>query len=1777
MKDQIADAYLSSFRKNDQDGINSALARGATLHKLFENSPDDPFLKKSHLNLFSVYKNEDIWGAKPRQVGKDPHEDSLYIMPLPEEKRRKKGELSICKGGIEAFKRNWNLFTEGSLYGLDWNNIIVSGGSILACLLPLPAKDQKNLYKIRKHYTEVFASSDIDIHFYGIDEETAKKKMQHIYETVCRNVPFKVICVRGKYCVNIVSKYPYRHIQIVLKIYKTPAELFANVDIASTCVAYDGKDVWVNPRGHQALITQCNLIEIELSSHSYETRLAKYAERGFEIKFPDLKRDRLNPYSFQRPYHRLKGLARLIVLEKLPTPDERIRYIENRGIQSVRPNLPSSYQSRQYERTINLKISKFENNDYEIVSLPYGPSYDADDIRDLIYKKDMKLNSTKNLQPEHPYLHRHPCFVGNMYQIFRDCCGSCPKAQTPDEIKLQEENSRYYSSGELKFIDRHFDPMSPNIHKDLDEWVADAYMTESRENLCIAAAKGDALWIQKIIQENEKELDLDARDHFGRTPLQLAVIGGHLAAVQELIKSGAKITIKMIDGLGPIHLSAKSGNLDILEELLKKNAQNEKLKEQDMINKESLVGTNVETESNNSDESLDIINVDELDDAIQNDDKEIQDEEEETNYDIIDINAESWNHSFSSLEYAILFGHIEVVKCLIEAGANVNRRIIVKTPDMENLYSNFKDLKIYYPLGLCLLTRDTQIGLEIASILIKNGAHSSQFDYDYNTILHLAVQIGKLEFVKLLLDIDPKANRILNFLNTQRQSPLTIAVKNGNQKILELLLKSGAHASITLEDFKENVKYLRSTYGRMAPNEYDKINQPITLSLENGLWRLLIDAGVQINSLCDQSKTLLDQVIELINNNVNDLPDFMISDAIERQFNVVHIKSIISSEIKKNPIDSYVGFLLLRVDESQLNNTIFKLTDLDPINLNIDKKKLENQKLVEQLQKLDKSFTDLYVSGAQLKFEFEEDQHTILRKLEELKIKEGLLAKKQKHLELINTHELQNTKENDIQMIKNILESQIEILKQIIEHQNQFFTRIPSCQQIFNILKKTKDTTKDIRKPTSDDIYNNIISFRYLSGSSVPESLYEQYTTLFQAVWDNNTKLVERMSSELIIAVEDSNNMTPFILACYKGYENMAVQILKIAERQYRPKDSSDQETNIKQSFVSNYDLEETCSTCGSEDESEPELPTDIVIDETQDAKVSVHTITTAFELLQHAGYELSEKYELIPKNWKKQDSLGGFNGLALAVFMNHVKVIKEVLTWAESYQKVKDDKEDMTDIVMRLIRNTTKTYAPLFKNNKNNLMKCAIFIDNVDVVDLLIEYGAGGNSFGMFNIDRDDEIEDIIKNLMPTTYIGLDINGRKKKSWISRHDPYIFDQAVDPSFLHMAAYYGAIKSIEYFLSTRPIDALHKFSLLHCKNSNIRNLFFKDEEVLKIGRVLFWFYLPKADTPFHWAIKENKPESIKKLADTYKKVRKDNDETLEKILNQTSFNGAVTPFLLAVCEDNIECLEALLEVGADPSIADEYEWTALHHAAYQGNLKMLRFLFDKLDHNITQKMLDTQSIIYKHTPISIAILEGRKDTFHFLLERTANTSIVDFAYNNYLHLSVKESSLEITKTLLTLEDLKEKVETNKKKSGVLNNICRENSSGHTPVDIATNQFLKEIHDNDIFSNENYMKPKEQRFVLSRLDTYLNKNESRQSISCCSKQEEVEQFQPFEVFDLLQKTNRGINSQRDLIPFKDAKDMIYECISLLSDPGSYLIDKDIYAIPQIDIDIYKFSD
>jgi hypothetical protein len=38
------------------------------------------------------------------------------------------------------------------------------------------------------------------------------------------NCPFDVLCFRSSHAVTMVSQYPYRHVQVVLRLYSSPSE-----------------------------------------------------------------------------------------------------------------------------------------------------------------------------------------------------------------------------------------------------------------------------------------------------------------------------------------------------------------------------------------------------------------------------------------------------------------------------------------------------------------------------------------------------------------------------------------------------------------------------------------------------------------------------------------------------------------------------------------------------------------------------------------------------------------------------------------------------------------------------------------------------------------------------------------------------------------------------------------------------------------------------------------------------------------------------------------------------------------------------------------------------------------------------------------------------------------------------------------------------------------------------------------------------------------------------------------------------------------------------------------------------------------------------------------------------------------------------------------------------------------------------------------------------------------------------------------------------------------
>ncbi|CAG8756245.1 9544_t:CDS:2, partial [Ambispora leptoticha] len=195
-------------------------------------------------------------------------------------------------------------------------------------------------------------------------------------------------------------------------------------------------------------------------------------------------------------------------------------------------------------------------------------------------------------------------------------------------------------------------------------------------------------------------------------------------------------------------------------------------------------------------------------------------------------------------------------------------------------------------------------------------------DYDLNTILHLAVKAGKIEYVRLFLEIDPSASRAINKINNSRESPLCIAVQNSNLHITELLLKNGAHVQITLEDCEN---YLKATSYPIYPsnpvNVLERVEQPIKRGLNNGLYRILVEAGADVNTYYDNTntRTIRDHMQSKIKASVEELQKF--NPAVSKT-KVIDLDELLDNERMKHSTNSYVGHLLSLATGSDLNTFI---------------------------------------------------------------------------------------------------------------------------------------------------------------------------------------------------------------------------------------------------------------------------------------------------------------------------------------------------------------------------------------------------------------------------------------------------------------------------------------------------------------------------------------------------------------------------------------------------------------------------------------------------------------------------------------------------------------------------------------------------------------------------------------------------------------------------------------------------------------------------------------
>lgn len=258
-----------------------------------------------------------------------------------------------------------------------------------------------------------------------------------------------------------------------------------------------------------------------------------------------------------------------------------------------------------------------------------------------------------------------------------DCCGFCPKPETEEEKEVFENESKIYVSGKVSFIKD--DPGRQEIGSfhplTNDDWTEMAYVGNTAR-LCQDIIDGELEHVQDWL--TQEAADSNTRDYTGRTPLHLAVMSSTPEIVKALVDHGARLVARLADGRTALHLAAERGDVEIVKILMEKSRENE-AEEEEKKSKEQIVNTSasgqVEEDDASADSDIELLDyVDPDEDSksttagsffeVKKDDTEP--EEDVDDPDFYDVNVIAWDTPCSALHFAIISGHDEVVKLLVQ-------------------------------------------------------------------------------------------------------------------------------------------------------------------------------------------------------------------------------------------------------------------------------------------------------------------------------------------------------------------------------------------------------------------------------------------------------------------------------------------------------------------------------------------------------------------------------------------------------------------------------------------------------------------------------------------------------------------------------------------------------------------------------------------------------------------------------------------------------------------------------------------------------------------------------------------------------------------------------------------------------------------------------------------------------------------------------------------------------------------------------------------------------
>lgn len=387
-----------------------------------------------------------------------------------------------------------------------------------------------------------------------------------------------------------------------------------------------------------------------------------------------------------------------------------------------------------------------------------------------------------------------------------------------------------------------------------------------------AIAANDKAAVEAAVQGG---IDVDRRDHVGRTPLQLAIMARSVDAACALVDAGARMTYRLVDGRTALHLAAQLDQPVILRRMLERSKLNdEQAKEEEeaakrakeekkKVEKESQM--DVDEDDSDRDSSDDDwssndgsgkVKTEKQDDGdlIPNDEKDVPD--------VFEVDTADWDYHITPLLYAILARSVACVDLLCTAGADPK---LVTTPTHRH------NASYLHPLLLAINIENDDIACRISQRLITAGTITSEADDNLYTMLHRAVDTDRPKIVLTFLRHDPNARAVTN-IPWMHQSlaiwPVVSALQAQSYGVLAVLLTHGGKLVIDEVDFGRardlrlvfilRVRYLftdsinRMKRGLAVPDDlHSVVPLPVEVALANfdESLHLLVVLGADINRL----------------------------------------------------------------------------------------------------------------------------------------------------------------------------------------------------------------------------------------------------------------------------------------------------------------------------------------------------------------------------------------------------------------------------------------------------------------------------------------------------------------------------------------------------------------------------------------------------------------------------------------------------------------------------------------------------------------------------------------------------------------------------------------------------------------------------------------------------------------------------------------------------------------------------------------------------------------